>query len=91
MVGQTFSSQSSNQRTALDRLFELAGGVLDVQDPGGQSGSLSGHLIWAGRQQILDSFRRPYDPSHSRHGGGGVRPDEAKRLWRLILGDSFTA
>jgi hypothetical protein len=90
MAGQTFSSLSSNRRTALLKFFEWAGGYIDVNDPGGQSGNLSGYLSWADRNEV----RRSFDAAEDRANRALAAEDagdheEARRLWRIVLGSSF--
>lgn len=58
--------------------------------PGGQSGQLSGYLSFAVRQEVLRSFAAAADRA-SKAIKAEARGDheEAKRLWRLILGPAF--
>jgi hypothetical protein len=90
MAGHTFATLSSNRRTALQKFFEWAGGHLDVYDPGGQSGSLSGYLSWSARGEVLRSFDTACgQATRAIDAEGAGNHEEAKRLWRIILGDSF--
>jgi hypothetical protein len=90
MAAHTFSSLSSNRRTALQKFFEWASNHIDVSDPGGQSGLLSGNLSWTTRQQVRDSFDSGCERAR-RALAAEERGDhtEAKRLWRVILGSKF--
>ena len=56
MAGHTFSSLNSNGRAGLQKFFEWASSHLDVNDPGGQSGLLSGYLTWNARGEVSRSF-----------------------------------
>lgn len=90
MAGHTFSSLSSNRRTALQKFFEWAGGHIDVYDPGAQSGLLSGYLTWGAREEVRRSFDAAADrATRALAAEDAGDHDEAKRLWRLVLGDSF--
>jgi hypothetical protein len=90
MAGQTFSSLSSNRRTALQKFFEWAGGYVDVSDPGGQSGNLSSYLSWTAKNEVRSSFAAAEDQATraiaTEESGNH---EEAKRLWRIVLGSSF--
>lgn len=90
IAGQTFSTLNSNRRTSLEKFFEWAGGHLDVSDPGGQGGSLSGYLSWNARSEVrrsFDSARERATKAIAAENEGDH--EEAKRLWRVILGSSF--
>jgi len=92
MAAHSFSSLSSNRRTGLQKFFEWSGSYLDVSDPGGQSGSLSGYLTWSGKDEVRKSLAQASDRSlkalAAEEQGDN---DEAKRQWRIILGSSFPA
>lgn len=89
MVAHTFSSLNHDYRDALHKFFLWAPKHLDVSDPGGQSGSLSGYIFWK-RAEVLQSFQRAADQA-GRAIVAEARGDhtEAKRLWKIILGDEF--
>jgi hypothetical protein len=90
MAGHTFGSLSSNRRTALQKFFEWAGGHIDVYDPGGQSGLLSGYLSWTARDEVRKSFDAAEDrASRAVSAEDSGDHEEAKRLWRIVLGSSF--
>jgi len=90
MAGSAFSSLSSNRVTGLQKFFEWGSAHLDVSDPGGQSGSLSGYLTWAARQDVIRSFEvassRALKALEAESRGDHV---ESTRLWGLVLGPNF--
>lgn len=92
VAGHVFSSLGSNRRTGLQKFFEWAPGYLEVSDPGGQSGSLSGYLSWTAKQQLLQALQAANTRAVSAL-AAEERGDheEAKRLWKIILGSSFPA
>lgn len=91
VAAHTFSSLGSNYRDALSKFFQWAPGHLDVSDPGGQGGgSLSGYLTWGARQDLLKALS-----TAATRAAAAIKaeddgdPAEAKRLWKIILGDDF--
>lgn len=90
VAAHTFSTLGSNYRDALHKFFLWSPGHLDVADPGGQSGSLSSYLTWTTRQEITDSLKSAADRAQQAL-DAEARGDhsEAKRLWKIILGDAF--
>ncbi len=92
VAGHTFRTLGSNRRSGLQKFFEWAGSHLDVNDPGGQSGLLSGYLSFAARDQVRRSFdaaaERATKAVSAENSGDH---EEAKRLWRIVLGSSFPA
>ncbi len=90
VAGETFSSLGGNYRDALQKFFEWAPSYLDVSDPGRQGGSLSSYLTWSGRQELLRALSAAADRARKAN-EAEARGDhaEAKRLWRIILGDTF--
>jgi Second Messenger Oligonucleotide or Dinucleotide Synthetase domain len=90
IAGNTFGTLSSNRRSSLQKFFEWAGGYLDVSDPGGQSGLLSGYLSYTTRNEVKQSFEAAADraikANEAEESGDHA---EAKRLWRIVLGESF--
>lgn len=89
IAANTFSSLSGNYRDALHKFFTWAPSHLDVSDPGGQSGVLSGYLFWK-RTEVLQALQRAADQSgKALEAEARGDHDEAKRLWRIILGDAF--
>ena len=61
-----------------------------VGDPGGQSGTLSGYLTWAGRQEIIQALGSAAERARKANEAEARGDhDEAKRLWQIVLGSSF--
>lgn len=90
VAATVFSGLGSNCRDAMEKFFEWAPTHLDVQDPGGQSGNLSSYLTWNGRQQALAALKSAKDRAESAlKAEANDDHTEAKRLWRIILGDDF--
>jgi hypothetical protein len=90
MAGHTFKTLGNNRRTGLEGFFAWAGDFLDVSDPGGQSGSLSGYLSWTARDSVRQSFTTAADrASRAIDAENAGDHTEAKRLWALILGSKF--
>lgn len=85
-----FGSMGSNYRDALQKFFEWAPNNLSVNDPGGQGGDLSSYLTWSTQQDLLTSLSAAAGRANKAN-EAEARGDhaEAKRLWRIILGDSF--
>jgi len=90
VAGHVFGSLGSNRRTGLQKFFEWAPGYLEVSDPGGQSGSLAGYLGWTAKQDLLQALQSANTRAISALAAESRGDhDESKRLWRIILGDSF--
>lgn len=90
IAANTFSTLGSNRQSGLSNFFEWAPSRLDVSDPGGQSGLLSGYLSWSVRQDVVQSFSVAAGrATKAREAEASGDHEEAKRLWRIILGDSF--
>lgn len=90
IAASTFKTLGSNRQNALASFFEWAPSHLDVFDPGGQSGVLSGYLTWTGRQEIIQSLGSAAERARKANAAEARGDhDEAKRLWRIILGSSF--
>lgn len=90
IAASTFKTLGSNRQNALASFFEWAPSHLDVFDPGGQSGVLSGYLTWTGRQEIIQSLGSAAERARKANAAEARGDhDEAKRLWRIILGTSF--
>lgn len=90
IAGSTFKTLGSNRQSALRNFFEWAPSHLDVSDPGGQSGTLSNYLTWAGRQAVVQALASAAERSlKANEAEARGDHDEAKRLWRITLGASF--
>lgn len=90
MAANLFSTLGSSRQAALARFFEWAPNWLDVADPGGQSGSLSGYLTGSTRREVLDSLNAALDRSvRAQQAETSGDHEEAKRLWRIVLGSAF--
>jgi hypothetical protein len=90
VAGTMFIQLGTNYRDALHKFFQWAPNHLDVSDPGGQGGSLSSYLTWTGRNELKTALA-----SAAERAGKAVDAEstgdhaEAKRLWKIILGDDF--
>lgn len=90
MAASTFSSLTSNRQNGLQSFFQWAGQHLDVSDPGQQSGALSGYLSWSTRDEVKRSFETANDRAvRAINEEIAGNPHEAKRLWKVVLGDGF--
>ena len=90
MAASVFRTLGTSRQAGLTSFFEWAPSNLDVNDPGGQSGSLSGYLSWTSRSDVIQSLRTAADrASKARAAEAASDHAEAKRLWRIILGSSF--
>lgn len=92
MTGTLFGRMGSNRRQCLKFFFGHAADYLDVSDPDGHQGLLSTGLSGATRVAIMDSFAA----AHTRctkaiDAEADGRHTEAKRLWKVVLGDAFPA
>lgn len=92
MVASMFQSVGSNYRAALKVFFETAPGRISVSDPAGHSGALDGYLTYDSRKAIASRFAEALERSKKAI-AAEERGDhaEAKRLWRIELGDEFPA
>jgi predicted nucleotidyltransferase len=90
MIATMFSQVDTNSRKALKFFFEHASNYLDVSDPAGHSGSLSTYLTADARARInsrlADANIRAVSALASEAAGNHA---EAKRLWKIELGDEF--
>jgi hypothetical protein len=90
MAAHTFSSLGSNRRDALQKFFQWGSSNLDVSDPGGQGGSLSSYLGWGARTEVTNSFSTASDRALAAIAAENSGDhEEAKRLWRIVLGNDF--
>ncbi|EQD63239.1 hypothetical protein B1A_09231 [mine drainage metagenome] len=90
MVASMFKSVGSNYRDALKCFFKWAPGSIAVADPAGHSGNLDDYLTRDDRTAIKSRFSEALDRS-KRAITAETRGDhtEARRLWRIELGDEF--
>lgn len=90
VAGTIFSTMNANRQDALAKFFEWAPNRLDVSDPGGQSGSLSGYLGWNARLEVQNAMHAAADRAQKAIVAEAAgNHAEAKRLWRIVLGDGF--
>jgi hypothetical protein len=92
MVASMFKTIGSNYRFGMRSFFEWAPNWIGVSDPAGHSGRLDDYLT----RDVLTAIRSRFAEAHERAGravAAEVRGDhaEAKRLWRIELGDEFPA
>lgn len=90
MTASMFGSLGSNWRDAMKCFFEWAPRYLDLQDPAGHSGTLGSYLSWDSRSALLSRLDNAHDRAvaalAAEANGDHV---EAKRLWRIELGEEF--
>ncbi len=90
MVASAFKTLGSNWRESLKVFFDYAPNHIDVNDPAGHSGSLSSYLTADARTRIKNRFAeakaRAVNAIAYEAAGNHA---EAKRLWRIELGDEF--
>lgn len=90
MTASMFTSISTNHRSNLSEFFQAAQYWLDVSDPGGHSGVLSGNLSWSARDDVKRSFDNAADrASRAIASENAGDHSESKRLWAIVLGSSF--
>lgn len=90
LAATVFQTLGSSRQNGLARFFEWAPGRLDVADPGGQSGSLSGYLSWSARQEAVQALKAAAErASKALTAEAAGAHQEAKRLWRILLGAAF--
>jgi len=90
MAAAMFESIGTYQDLNLRDFFQNATGLLDVNDPGGQSGVLSKYLTYTARANVISSFQTAYNiavearecEQNSDHASAIVK-------WRRILGSDF--
>lgn len=90
IAANLFGTLGSGRQKALLVFFNAASSYIDVSDPGGQSGILSSYLGYSGREEVRKSFvlaaTRAQNATDAEARGDHA---EAKRLWRILLGDDF--
>lgn len=92
VAATVFKTLGSNRQSGLTSFFEWAPNHLDVADPGGQSGSLSGYLGWLSRPDAVQSLRTAAERAQkARAAEAAGDHQESNRLWRIILGSEYPA
>jgi len=92
MVASLFERLGSNHRNALKVFFDAAPGWVAVSDPAGHSGSLDSYLTKADRSAINSRFAEALSRAKKAIAAEELGDHtEAKRLWRIELGDEFPA
>jgi hypothetical protein len=90
MVASMFKSVDSNHRDSLKCLFEWAPKWITVRDPSGHSGNLDDYLTGDGRRAITARFSEALERSRNAISAEAqANHAEAKRLWRIELGNEF--
>lgn len=90
IAATAFKSLGASRQSGMASFFEWAPNHIDVSDPGGQSGLLSGYLTWASRPDAIQALRSAAERAgKARAAETAGDHTEAKRLWRIILGDGF--
>lgn len=90
VAGSCFATMGANRQNALAKFFEWAPNRLDVSDPGCQSGSLSNYLSWESRLGVQNAMHAAAERAQKALVAEAAgNHTEAKRLWRIILGDGF--
>jgi hypothetical protein len=92
MVANAFSSMNNDSEDACGKFFRWAPNYIDVPDPAGHGGSLSGYLTPARRTAVLINMQNAQQRA-AQAASAGQRGNhaEAIRLWRIIFGDEFPA
>ncbi|MBA9080267.1 hypothetical protein FHR79_000354 [Micrococcus aloeverae] len=90
VAATVFGSLGSNYRDALQKFFEWAPNYLYVNDPGGQGGDLSSYLTWTTRDALITALSSAADRAkRANEAEASGDHAEAKRLWKIVLGNSF--
>lgn len=90
MVCNVFTSIGSDSRFACEKFFEWGQRYLDVEDPAGHSGVLSGYLTSDARRNVLANMESARErASKANDAERKENHAEAIRLWRIIFGDEF--
>ena len=90
IAANSFRTLGSNWRTALNKFFEWAPNHIAVTDPAGHFGRLDCYLTASELSAVKSRFKEALDRSNKALDAES-RGDhaEAKRLWRIELGDEF--
>jgi predicted nucleotidyltransferase len=90
MVASMFGTMGGNWRNALKCVFDWGPGYLDVKDPAGHSGNLGSNLTQPTRQAAISRFNEAKTRAENALAAEASSDhEEAKRLWRIELGDEF--
>ena len=90
MIASMFSTITANHRDALKCFVDWAPDWLDVHDPAGHSGQLSSYLSWTDRNAIRSRCNEALDRAkRALLAEANGDHSEAKRLWRIELGNDF--
>jgi hypothetical protein len=90
MVASMFGTMGSNWRNAMKCVFDWGPGYLDVKDPAGHSGKLGSYLTQTTRQAVVSRFNEAQTRAENALAAEAAgKHEEAKRLWRIELGDEF--
>lgn len=90
VAASIFSSLGNNHRDAMQKFFQWAPNQLYVNDPGGHSGDLGSYLTWHARQELLIALSSAAERARIANAAETLgHHEEAKRLWKIILGSSF--
>jgi len=92
MVASMFQSIGSNHRDAMKVFFENGASRVTVGDPAGHSGNLGDYLTMDARTAINSRFAEALARSRNAIAAEAQgNHAEAKRLWRIEMGDEFPA
>ncbi len=92
MVASVFSSLNNDSRDACEKFFQWSQNYLDVSDPAGHGGVLSGYLTWAQRQAVLRNLETSRQRAAIANAAERVgNHAEAVRQWRMVFGEEFPA
>lgn len=90
VVVNSFATIGSNWRMAMNKFFESAPGHISVSDPAGHFGRLDDYLSRSDLNAIRSRFDEALDRSNrALNAESNGDHAEAKRLWRIELGDEF--
>lgn len=92
MTATMFGTLGGNYREAMKCWFEWAPGYLAVSDPAGHSGSLGAGLTYASKSALLSRLAEAKSRAVSAlaYEAQGNHA-EAKRLWKIEMGNEFSA
>lgn len=92
VTSNALATVGTNYRDGMKCFFEWAPNWIDVNDPAGHSGTLSSYLSWSDRRAISSRCREALDRAKRALDAESTGDHtEAKRLWRIEMGDAFPA